>query len=443
LFVIRPSEESKTMRRILVLSTLALVLTCSFSLAAETLRPGEKVAIIGDSITEQKQYSVFMEDYLLMCQPTSQLTTMQFGWSGETARGFNARIQNDFLRYKFSAATTCFGMNDGGYSPQTDSKAKSYHDSQLAIVKAMKQAGIRLIVVGSPGAVDTYTFKHNKDDTTDALSSSAEMYNKTLASERDLAKKVAEEEGVVFANVFDPMVMVMEKAKAKYGNKYHVCGGDGVHPGANGQFVMAYAFLKGLGCDGTIGTITVDLSSSKAEATTGHKVLSAKDGAVEIESTRYPFCFLAAKGAKLEDPGNVRGILEFLPFNQELNRYMLVVKGPASGKVKVTWGETSKEFDAADLAKGINLAAEFLDNPFVEPFKNVHAAVKAQQDFETPMIKSTIHKLGFPPKGATAPTEAEAKKIADDAAAKQAELSAAAVKAVEPVKHTIKIEVLK
>jgi lysophospholipase L1-like esterase len=431
------------MRRIITpLFVLALVF-CSSAFAADAaLQPGDKVAIIGDSITEQKQYSVFMEDYLLMCQPQPKLTTMQFGWSGQVAPGFLNFMPNDFLRYKFNAATSCFGMNDGGYSPQTDAKAKRYHDSQQKIVQAMKQAGIRLIVVGSPGAVDTYTFKHDKTDTSDKLSEQAAMYNKTLASERDLAKQVAEEEGVVFANVFDPMVMVMEKAKAKYGNKYHVCGGDGVHPGANGHLIMAYAFLKGLGCKGDIGTITVDLAANKAEATEGHKVLSAKDGTIEIESTKYPFCFLAGKGAKLEDTNNTRGILEFLPFNEELNRYTLVVKG-ATGKVKVTWGDQSKEYDGAALAKGINLAADFLDNPFLPAFKKVHDAVQKQQGFETPMVKSTIHGLAYPAKGKEKPSEADAKKIADDAAAEQAKLSEAAVKAVEPVKHTIKIEVMK
>ena len=111
--------------------------------------------------------------------------------------------------------------------------------------------------------------------------------------------------------------------------------------------------------------------------------------------------------------------------------------------MKVTWGEESKEFDAAELAKGINLAAEFLDNPFVGPFKKVHDAVEAQQQFETPMIKKTIHSIAFPPKGAAAATAPDDQKIADEAAAKDSELSDAAVKSVEPVKHTIKIEAVK
>ena len=43
------------------------------------------MAICGDSITQQKIYSVFMEDYFLMCQPVEGLRIAQFGWGGERA----------------------------------------------------------------------------------------------------------------------------------------------------------------------------------------------------------------------------------------------------------------------------------------------------------------------------------------------------------------------
>src|SRR5206468_7534137 len=164
------------------------------------------------------------------------------------------------------------------------------------------------------------------------------------------------------------MLDVMTKAKAKYGEDYAIAGAkDGVHPDANGHLVMAYAFLKALGCDGNIGTITIDLAGNRADATDGHKIVSAKDGVVEIESTRYPFCV----GGDPKDLNATAGIIEFFPFNQDLNRLMLVVTNPGAEKIKVTWGATSKEYPAAELAKGINLAADFPANPFGEPFKKV------------------------------------------------------------------------
>jgi lysophospholipase L1-like esterase len=408
------------------LAAAAAFLVLAVSVLAE-VKPADTVAIIGDSITEQKMYSVFIEDYLLMCQPAMPGQVIQFGWGGETAEGFKNRMDNDCFRYHPTVATTCYGMNDGKYGPQTPQNAKWYHENQRAVVEGMKKAGVRFIVIGSPGCVDLNTFRGNRQQ--------AEVYNRTLADERDIAKRVAEEEGVTFADVFDPMVDVMTKAEQKFGAKYHVAGGDGVHPAANGHLVMAYAFLKALGLDGDIGTITVDMGSGKAEATEGHKVISASGGEVVVESRRYPFCFY---GDTTSDPNSTRPILQFLPFNQDLNRFTLIVKG-ATGPMKVTWGERSKQFDAEQLGKGINLAAEFLDNPFNIAFASVHKEVQAQQNYETPLIKMWVH--GLPQFQSEFPGEAQSyERVIGAMGGKDQGLYKTASAAVKPVKHTIKIE---
>jgi lysophospholipase L1-like esterase len=232
----------ETMKNVLAM-LLVLSLVPALSTADELLtKPGDFVAVIGDSITEQKQYSVFIEDYLLMCRPTTNLRVAQFGWGGETAAGFANRMENDMLRFKPTLITTCFGMNDGGYAPLPKERADWYRKAQQQIVEKAKAAGVRTIVVGSPGCVDADKFGNDP--------ARAVMYNKTLAELRDIAKEVAQSNGVAFADVHSAMIDAMTKAKAKYGKEYHLGGGDGVHPDANGQFVMAYAFLKALGCNG-------------------------------------------------------------------------------------------------------------------------------------------------------------------------------------------------
>src|SRR3982750_3894770 len=98
---------------------------CAFGLgvampASAQLQKGDFVAVAGDSITEQKLYSVYIEDYLLMCKPQPDLRVMQFGWSGETSWGFLQKMPNEALKFDMTVATTCYGMNDGGYSPMND-----------------------------------------------------------------------------------------------------------------------------------------------------------------------------------------------------------------------------------------------------------------------------------------------------------------------------------
>ena len=95
--------------------------------ATPLVQRGERLAIIGDSITEQRQYSVFMETYLLACQPDLNVSVANFGWSGERAPGFAARLESSVIWFKPTLATTCFGMNDGGYQAYTNSIGATYY----------------------------------------------------------------------------------------------------------------------------------------------------------------------------------------------------------------------------------------------------------------------------------------------------------------------------
>lgn len=397
---------------------------------AAQLQARDAVAICGDSITEQREYSVFIEDYLLMCQPAPGLKAHQFGWSGEKAEGLLKRMRTDTLPFSPTVATTCYGMNDGAYAAIDPARQEAYRKNTEAIVKTFRNDGVRFIVIGSPGLVDTYTF-----DRIPGRSYSATNYNNTLADLARIAREVAAEQGVTYADVYTPMAAVMKAAKEKYGPAYDLAGPDGIHPEANGHLVMAYAFLKALGCSGDIGTITWDAQTDRATATAGHRILSVHDGNIKIESTRYPFCFYGNP----TDPNSTKGVLQFLPFNEDLNRFRLVVTNSNANRFKVTWGKESKVFSAAEVSQGVNLAAEFLDNPFAEAFASVDKVVREQQAFETPAVKSILYNL--PEWNALLPEETVTLDHLKRATIRKAEaLSRASHAAVVPFKYTIHIE---
>jgi len=388
------------------------------------LQNNDLVAICGDSITQQKLYSLYIEDYLVMCQPRTGLQAVQFGWGGETTWDFLTRQANDCLVFRPTVATICYGMNDANYGPTNPKKLEYFKKSTAKVIQNFKAAGVRFIVLGGPGAVDSGTYRK----------CSPAIYNATLADFSKGAQEVAAEEGVAFANVHEIMMQAMEKAKARYGADYVFAGGDGIHPGPNGHLVMAYAFLKALGCTGEIGTITVDLESKKATATEGHRILSNSNGVLEVESSRYPFCFTG-------DPSGqtTRSSASFIPFNADLNRFLLIVKQAPAKKLKITWGPDSKIFGTDDLEKGINLTEEFPNTPFNEPFAKVETAISGQQEFETPATKVLLHSLMewrkiFPAQDPTVENLQQTVLDRDKA------LRNAAAAAVVPVKHTIKIE---
>lgn len=410
-----------------------LTLTCCLAIAqaaaaAPVLKKGDRLAIVGDSITEQKQYSRFIEDYLLACTPELDLQIFQFGWSGERAPGFAGRMDNDLVPWKPTVVTTAFGMNDGSYRAYNDDIGKNYKDGTRRIQDRMKEIGARM-VVGGPGPVDTDSWRRDKPE-------DDQIYNDNLAKLSAIAGQLASERGFVFADMHALMMDVMDKAKAANGNAYHVCGNDGVHPAANGHLVMAYSFLKALGVDGDIGTITVDINSG-ATASAGHHIVSASGGEIEVESTRYPFCFYGDE----KSPDATRSILPFLPFNEDLNRYTLVVKNLATAGAKLTWGSSTKTFTRSQLENGINLAAEFIDNPFSAPFQKLDRNVSEKQHFETRMIKSIVTNFRAARQAIPGDPELDGLLAAlyKKLASKQEQLQEAARAAVVPVKHKLSI----
>ena len=142
-----------------------LLLSLGLPVRADCLmQPGDVLGIGGDSITEQHLYSAFMEDYLLMCQPTPNQSVVQFGWSGKQAPAFLGRLNKDVFPFKPTVMTTCYGMNDGQYVAINDLIGSSYRKAQTEIVEALKKNGVRAVVLGSSKCVDsTYFVRGNTD----------------------------------------------------------------------------------------------------------------------------------------------------------------------------------------------------------------------------------------------------------------------------------------
>jgi lysophospholipase L1-like esterase len=384
------------------------------------LQPGDRLAICGDSITEQKMYSKIMETYLTVCVPQLNVMVRQVGWSGERAPGFLARMENDVLRFQPTVATTCYGMNDHGYQPYQEEYGRVYLDTARAVIRLFKQHGVR-VIQGSPGTVGKMPAWVKQAQGT------VEDLNHSLAEFRNIDVRLASEEQVAFGDVFCPMLVGGFEAKRRCGEDYMISGKDGVHPGWAGHLVMAYAFLKAMGLDGRIGTITLDMADGKAIASEGHRILATEAGRIEVESSRYPFC---ATGPANED-SSLRSGMTLVPFNDDLNRFMLVVRNAPAGRYSVTWGDTSKTYTAEELAKGINLAADFEVNPFSGAFKRVDDAVAKKQAYETRQIKDLFH--GPEGQADMTMTAALTEKV-------RAPLAAAINTAFVPVRHTISIK---
>jgi lysophospholipase L1-like esterase len=383
------------------------------------LKKADRLAICGDSITEQKMYSRIMETYLTVCVPELEVTVRQYGWSGERAPGFLARMTNDCLRFNPTIATTCYGMNDHEYRPYEPRIGDTYREKSAAIIEAFKARGAR-VVHGSPGCVGTMP------GWVKSASGTVEDLNLNLCELRNIGIDLAAREEVRFADIFWPMLTSGVAAQQRHGREYAVAGKDGVHPGWAGQVVMAYAFLKSLGLDGEIGTVTADFKAQKATASGGHTLTDFQNGEITLKSSRYPFC---ATGEPDND-NSIRSGMALVPFNEDLNRFVLVVKNAPAARCKVTWGAQSRSYGSEQLAMGVNLAADFSVNPFSDAFNRVDAAVGAKQEYETRQIKTLFH--GLEGRADMETTAALTEKA-------RAPLAAAIRRAMTPVTHAIRI----
>ena len=111
-----------------------------------TLRQGDRLLLIGDSITETNRHSRMLETYLEMCLPELEVEVRNVGKGGETAEGFLQRIESECLKYQPTAATICYGLNDAGYLDHNRAGADKFSAASQKIISMLKAAGVRIVL---------------------------------------------------------------------------------------------------------------------------------------------------------------------------------------------------------------------------------------------------------------------------------------------------------
>jgi hypothetical protein len=368
------------MKIIFLSCCVAFLLGPSILKADLLLQPNDRLAICGDGMTADWGYSIYLEDYLLMNQPIAGLDVEQFGWMANDPAGFLARMDADMLPFKPTVVVTSFNSGD----------VATRGKMQTDLVEALKKAGVRTIVIGSPVCVDSYTYQN------DPAKGAAE--NQRLAALANTDKDVATKEGVGYADVYGATLSAMQKEKALRGESFPFGTDRDVF-----NMAVASAFLKALGCDGAIGTITYDAAAGAAVGSPGQKIVSVKDRTIAIESTIPAFWFPGhniAPDAPRPDP-----LLPCIPFNQDLDRYMLIAKNLPTSQTKVYLDDQNRDFSSEELAKGVNLAeAEAADHPFGGITGSVNDAVIGQHQMEN--VLGTALVQGKPDPQADAKREA-------------------------------------
>jgi len=346
-----------------------------------TLRKGDRLLLIGDSITEANRHSRMLETYLAVCAPELDVEVRNIGKGGETAGGFLQRIESECLKYQPTAATICYGMNDAGYLDNNRAGADTFRAASAQIVSTLKAAGIRM-VLASPGCIGrlpVWEFVRELNGTLDGI-------NTSLLFMRNEAAALASAEQLPFVDHFWNLYRARFTAAEKFGSEYAVCGADdGVHPSWAGHVVMAFGLFSALGFDGDLGNFTIDLATKTAAATGDHVFKAEAENAYTFVSRRYPFC---AEG-QLDQDWFIRSGMTLVPFNQQFNRMTLKVAGATESRYRVAWTNAQNMLDEwhiytrPQLEAGVNLADDFQRTPFSNTFHRIDDLVFQKQALES------------------------------------------------------------
>ena len=317
----------------------ATLTVAAFGISAHAdtlLKAGDRVVIYGDSITEQRLYSRYVQQYVYVRYPELKVKFFNAGWGGDTAPGGLGRLERDVLSLKPTVVTLFFGMNDGGYKPVEQATIDRYRAGMEGIITALQAKGVR-VVVFTPGAVDYDRQARLKDAD----------YNKTLEALGNVGKELAAKYNLPFQDVIHPMIAFQDAQKAK--NPQFTMTPDSVHPSAPGHLVMAQQMLKGLGAEAMPSLGTIDLATNQAQ---GLKVVNRTPTQIDLESAapeNVPFWFDAGSTMVMRDSG-------FL----DMASQKLTVKGLAPGSYRIMVdGASAGQFSSEALAAGASLPGSY------------------------------------------------------------------------------------
>ncbi|HVX30644.1 MAG TPA: GDSL-type esterase/lipase family protein, partial [Nitrolancea sp.] len=222
------------MKRIAIAACLLLVLGAPVAAHAQDFffKPHDRVMFLGDSITEQYQYSTDIELYLTTRFPKGDMLFMNAGIGGDVAHGGSARFAQHVLAEKPTAVTINFGMNDGGYGGFNADANKRYVEHTEKMLQAAKEAGVRVALL-SPNAVDRRVQERFK------------LYLETQKQFYAPLRELAEKYHDTFVDQYAVTRTALEKMEAG-GAKNVIPFGDGFHTAPSGGLFMAHAILVGM-----------------------------------------------------------------------------------------------------------------------------------------------------------------------------------------------------
>ena len=326
------------------------------------LKNGDRVVFYGDSITDQRMYTVLAEQYIVTRFPNLNVRFVHSGWGGDRVTGggggpIDLRLDRDVTAYKPTVVTVMLGMNDGSYRLFDAGIFKTYADGYKHLVEKVQK--------DNPGVRLTLIQPSPYDDVTRPVGFPG-GYNAVLLRYASFVGELAGEKGATVADLNTPVVAMLNKANTTDPTNATKIIQDRVHPGWGGHLSMAEALLKSWNAPALVSSVSVDAASGKSttQNAKASKAQTSKEGVVAWQALENALPFpLGSPDPNNAAPYNLA--VASSDFVEALDKEMLTVTNLAAPRytLKID-GKSIGEFTKEQLATGINLAP--LNTPMLQ-----------------------------------------------------------------------------
>jgi lysophospholipase L1-like esterase len=338
---------------------------------AFAIKDGDRVVFYGDSITDQRLYTTFVESYIVTRFPAMNVAFVHSGWGGDRVTGggggaIDRRLTRDVFAYKPTVVSVMLGMNDAGYHPFKQQVFEVYSKGYRHLVAELKRAlpGVRLTLI-QPSPFDDVTRKPSFEG----------GYNSVLIRYGEFVKELAGKEAAQVADLNTPVVAALKKAQEIDRTHAEDLIRDRIHPGPAGQLIMAAALLKAWNAPALVWGVEIDASSGKVVKEQNTKIADLHANET-ISWTQHD----AALPMPINRKDRVIALaLKASDTEQALNQQVLKVGGLSAGKYQLKIdGQDVAELGKDQLATGIDLAG--YETPMQRQAMTVHSLTLKHND---------------------------------------------------------------
>jgi lysophospholipase L1-like esterase len=311
------------------------------------LHDGDRVVFYGDSITAQRYYTRYIEDFVLTRYPALRLNFFNAGVPGDTVYGGYTgdekhRLARDVVPLQPTVITVMLGMNDPGYVPFDAHIFDVFQNGYKALLSDLKtdfpDARITLI---SSTPYDELT--HGTEFP--GLSTTVQRYGQFVA-------QLARERGITFVDFNAPVDDAVRAGLKDKSDFASLLVADRIHPSEYAHWIMSEALLRSWRAPSEVSNVELD-----AKRATVVSSRNADISALEISGAGLRWTALEHAlpvPFSLEDPMSLFVIR--VGNLESMNLEMLRVRGLSAARYSLEIdGKPVADFSVQQLEEGVNL----------------------------------------------------------------------------------------